>query len=100
MSPEVPEDHGPHYQYRPPPQKPDLIQTEYGPYGIYKGGKPINLSDDHFRGNSRHSDRRYNQDPGEVIDQYIGNIGNDEERESNSRYSFENRSGSSGLIRL
>ena len=95
MSPEVPEDHRPRYQYRPPPQgqKPDLIQTEYGPYGIYKGGKPINLSDDHFRGNSRHSDRRYNQDPGEVIDQYVGNIGNDEEeRESNSRYSFENRS--------
>lgn len=95
ISQEVPEDHGPRYQYRPLPQgqKPDLIQTEFGPYGIYKGGKPINLSDDHFRGNSRHSDRRYEEDPDEVIDRYLGNIGNDEdERESNSRYSFENRS--------
>lgn len=94
LGPEVPDEQGPRYQYKPPiqGQKPDLIQTEFGPYGIYQGGKPINLSDDHFRANSRNSDRRsYNDEP-EVVDRYIGNIGKDQDdRQFNSRYSFENR---------
>lgn len=76
------------YQYRPPQgQQPDLIQTEFGQFGIYQGGKPINLTDEHFRGNKRDSDRRAYHDEPEV-DRYIGNIGKEERP---NRYSFENR---------
>lgn len=89
LGPDVQDEHEPRYQYRPPQgQKPDLIQTEFGQFGIYKGGKPINLTDEHFRGNTREPDRRGYQDEPEV-DRYIGNIGKDERPQN--RYSFENR---------
>ncbi|XP_052074827.1 uncharacterized protein LOC127712431 [Mytilus californianus] len=88
---EYSEENEPRYQNRPPlqGQKPDLIQTEYGPYGIYKGGKPVNFSGDHFHGNTRNPEILSLNDDRDV-DRYAGNIEKDE-RQFSSRYSFENR---------
>ncbi|XP_063396517.1 uncharacterized protein LOC134681050 [Mytilus trossulus] len=80
---EYSEENEPRYQHRPPlqGQKPDLIQTEYGPYGIYKGGKPVNSS-----GNPEILPSNDDRD----VNRYAGNIEKDE-RQLSSRYSFENQ---------
>ncbi|KAJ8312887.1 hypothetical protein KUTeg_010260 [Tegillarca granosa] len=59
------------------PQRTDLIRTEFGEFGIYRGGsRQTNLPDENFRGGNRPPDnwgsngRRYSDD--QEADRYLG----------------------------